>query len=392
MLIGIVGAPNKGKSTLFSAMTMDEVAIADYPFTTIRPNLGIAYAARKCVHTELGLPRCDARSGMCLKGTRLFPINVTDVAGLVEGAHEGRGMGNQFLNDLSGADALVLVVDASGKTDSSGSRTENANPVDDANMVTNELVGWLAGVVKKHMNTVSKRSDGADALYEILSSFRATKPQIEGAAGEAGLSTSKPNWSDENIEAFAKRLFMLIKPVIIAANKSDAQGSEKNIGLLEKVFGKEHVVPCSGAMELALRKAAKINFINYLPGSNTFTLLEQHPSTERLNALKHMEDFLKERGTNVQELVNRTTFKLLDNIVVYPVEDENQFTDHFGNVLPDGVLIKRGSTALELAERIHTNIAKGMLYAIDARSKRRLAKDYVLNDNDIIKIVSAAKS
>jgi ribosome-binding ATPase len=391
MLIGIVGAPNKGKSTLFSAMTMNEVAIADYPFTTIQPNLGVAYATKKCVHTELGRFRCDARNSLCNNGIRMFPINVTDVAGLVEGAHEGRGMGNQFLNDLSGADALILVVDASGKTDSSGNKTENANPVDDANMVISELIQWLSGIVKKHMNTISKRNDGVEALHEVLASFGATKAQIEEATSKSGLSTSKPNWSDDNVEAFAKALFKLVKPTIIAANKSDVQGSQKNVDALEKNFGKEHVVPCSAAMELALRKAAKIKFIDYTPGSDTFTLTEQHPSVERINALKHMEDFLKERGTNVQELINRTTFKLLDNIVVYPVEDENKYTDHFGNTLPDGILIKRGSTALQLAEKIHTNIAKGMLYAIDARSKRRLAKDYVLNDNDIIKIVSAAK-
>ncbi len=390
MLIGLVGAPNKGKSTLFSAMTMNEVAIADYPFTTINPNFGVAYATKKCVHAEFGV-KCNARNSLCTNGIRMFPINITDVAGLVEGAHEGKGMGNQFLNDLANAEALIIVVDASGGTDSTGNKTASANPSDDVKMVNGELAQWIAGIVKKHMNTISRRNDGSDALLEILAGFRATKDEIETSARSAGLSTVKPNWSDENILAFSKALIKIIKPTIIAANKSDVHGSEKNVSALQAEFGKENVIPCSGAIELALRKAAKTEVIDYTPGSSSFVWNDKNVSEERLKAIKYMEDFLKSKGTNVQELLNAAAFRLLDNIVVYPVEDEHKFTDHFGNVLPDGILIRRGSTALQLAEKIHTNIAKGMLYAVDARSKRRLGKDYVLQDNDVIKIVSAAK-
>ncbi len=390
MLIGLVGAPNKGKSTLFSAMTMNEVAIADYPFTTINPNLGIGYATRKCVHAEFGV-KCNARNSLCVNGMRMFPINITDVAGLVEGAHEGKGMGNQFLNDLANAESLIIVVDASGTTDSTGNKTVSANPSDDIKMVNKELVQWLAGIIKKHMNTISRRNDGADALYEILAGFRATKDDIEASAKKAGLSTVKPNWTDESTLAFSDSLIKIIKPTIIAANKSDMKESEKNISALQKEFGKDNIIPCSGAIELALRKAAKTKVIDYTPGSNSFAWNDKNISQDRLNAIKYMEDFLKSKGTNVQELINAAAFRLLDNIVVYPVEDENKLTDHFGNVLPDGILIKRGSTALQLAEKIHTNIAKGMLYAVDARTKKRLGKDYVLQDNDVIKIVSAAK-
>jgi ribosome-binding ATPase len=390
MLIGLVGAPNKGKSTLFSAMTMNEVAIADYPFTTINPNMGVAYATRKCVHAEFGV-KCNARNSLCVNGIRMFPINVTDVAGLVEGAHEGKGMGNQFLNDLANAEALIIVVDASGKTDSAGNKAASADPMEDIKMVHEELTQWLAGIVKKHMNTVSRRSDGSDALYEILAGFRATKEDIEAAASAAHLSTVKPNWSDDSILAFSAALINVIKPTIIAANKSDVQESAKNIAALQAALGRDNVVPCSGAIELALRKAAKTGVIEYTPGAQSFTWKDRDVSEERLHAIKYMEDFLKSKGTNVQELINAAAFRLLDNIVVYPVEDEHKFTDHFGNVLPDGILIKRGSTAHQLADKIHTSIAKGMLYAVDARTKRRLGRDYVLHDNDVIKIVSAAK-
>jgi hypothetical protein len=390
MLIGIIGAPNKGKSTLFSAMTMNDVAIADYPFTTITPNVGITYATTKCAHVELGV-KCNARNSLCVNGTRMIPVNVIDVAGLVEGAHEGKGMGNQFLNDLAAADAFILVVDASGKTDPAGNKSTGSNPVDDVIMVKSELVQWLAGIIKKHWNTISKRKDGSEALYEVFAGFKATKEDIESAANTAGLSTNRPEWNDEGIERFSEELLNETKPILIAANKSDVHGAEENIALLEKEFGKEDVVPCSAAMELALRKAAKMHLIDYTPGAREFKWLDENESPERKEALEYMQVFLKEKGTNVQEIINRCVFDLLKNIAVYPVEDENKYSDHFGNILPDCILVHEGATAHDLAAKIHTEIADKMLYAIDPKTKKRLAKEHVLHNNDVLKIVSAAK-
>ncbi len=390
MLIGIVGAPNKGKSTIFSALTLIDVAIADYPFTTIKPNIGITYATNECVENELHT-KCRARNSLCVNGTRMIPVNIVDVAGLVEGAHEGKGMGNQFLNDLVAADALILVVDASGKTDSLGNKKDGSNPVDDVKMVKREIVEWLSGIVKRHMNTISKRNDGVDALYEILTSFKVTKDDIKKAAESASLITNKPNWPDSEIEKFSKELLKITKPLLIAANKSDVAGSKENVALLKKEFGDDKVVACSGAMELALRKAAKIGVIEYVPGSREFKWLHENESDERKQALKHMRDFLKDNGTNIQELINKIAFGILGNIVVYPVEDENKYTDHFGNVLHDAVMVKKGSTALDLANAIHTDLGKSMLYGIDAKTKMRIAKEYVLKDKDVIKIVSSAK-
>ena len=332
MLIGIVGAPNKGKSTLFSALTMNEVAIADYPFTTINPNKGVAYATRKCVHEELHV-KCSPKNPFCVGGIRMLPINIEDVAGLVEGASEGKGMGNQFMNDLSNSDCLIIVTDASGKTDPFGNRAEASDPALDVRMVQQEIAKWVAD------RTIPKST----------------------------------------------------KPSIIAANKFDAPGADKNVNALKAVFGADNVIGCSGAVELALRKAAKQGIIDYIPGTGSFKIVKDDISKEQREALDYMQNFLKTKGTNVQELLNKAAFELLDLIVVYPVEDEHKYADHFGNVLPDAILIKRGSTAMQLAEKIHTDIAKGMLYAIDARTKMRLAKDHVLRDNDVIKIVSAAK-
>ena len=205
MLVGIVGAPNKGKSTLFSAMTMSDIAIADYPFTTIDPNLGVSYATKECVEKELGV-KCKPRNSLCVDGIRKLPVNLVDVAGLVEGAHEGKGMGNQFLNDLAASDALLLVVDASGRTDPTGNRSEDSNPSDDMRMVMKELTEWLASMIKRHMNVISRADDGVEALTQVLTGLKATREGIEKAAGQAYLTTSKINWKDKDILAFSEAL------------------------------------------------------------------------------------------------------------------------------------------------------------------------------------------
>ncbi|MHA1385949.1 MAG: GTPase, partial [Candidatus Helarchaeota archaeon] len=113
MLIGIVGKPNCGKTTFLNAACLTTAKVADYPFTTIEPNLGTAYVRTPCVCKELNV-KDNPKNSICLNGTRLIPIELLDVAGLVPGAWEGKGLGNKFLDDLRRADALIHVVDASG--------------------------------------------------------------------------------------------------------------------------------------------------------------------------------------------------------------------------------------------------------------------------------------
>ena len=391
MQIGIIGAPNKGKSTLFSAITLNEVAIADYPFTTRDPNIGIAYATSQCVEKELSV-KCRARNSLCVDGTRMLPINIIDVAGLVEGSHEGKGMGNQFLNDLAGADVYLLVVDSSGKTDPAGNHnSENNDPVKDVLMVKDELRAWLAGIIRKHMNVLSRSYDGVEALYSILASLKVSKESISYAINASFLTSNNINWKDSDIEAFSNNLLTAAKPILIVANKFDSKESEQHVNDLKEKFGEQNVIACSAAIELALRKATKQGLISYKPGDRSFEILKQGISEEQKTALGYMKDFISKKGTNVQEVINNAVFKLLDDIVVYPVEDENKYSDHFGNVLPDAILIKDGSTSLDLAAKIHTDIAKNMLYALDAKTKMRIGKDYLLKNNDVIKIVTAAK-
>ncbi|MEM4201360.1 MAG: GTPase, partial [Nitrososphaerales archaeon] len=113
MLVGIVGKPNTGKSTFFNAATLMNVPMANYPFTTIQPNYGVAYLRKDCVCKRLNVKDNPVNS-VCVNGVRLIPVKLVDVAGLVPGASQGRGLGNKFLDDLRQADALIHVVDASG--------------------------------------------------------------------------------------------------------------------------------------------------------------------------------------------------------------------------------------------------------------------------------------
>jgi ribosome-binding ATPase len=390
MLVGIVGAPNKGKSTLFSALTMIDVQVADYPFTTIKPNVGTTFVTKECVEKELST-KCKPRNSSCIKGTRMIPVEIIDVAGLVEGAHEGKGMGNQFLNDIGMADALILVVDASGKTDPNGNPCDKCNPEDDVKVIMNEISEWLAGIIKKHANELSKAKNGVEELHNILTGLKISKESIEKSLHECNFIVSNISLSDSNIKKFAETLIKNAKPVLIAANKSDKTGAEQNIIKLKSKFGENNVIACSAAVELALRKAEKQGIIEYNAEKNSVTIIKKDINSMQEDALKYMSNFAKEHGTGVQQIVNKIYFELLGNIVVYPVEDENKYTDHFGNVLPDAILIKKGATTFDLANAIHTELANSMLYAVDARTKKRLAKEYELKDNDVVKIVSAAK-
>src|SRR6056297_3540481 len=106
MLLGLVGKPSVGKSTFYKAATLAEVEIASYPFTTIKANRGVGYVKVKCAEVDFGV-KCNPNHGFCINGERFVPIEIMDVAGLVEGASEGKGLGNQFLNDLRDADSFI---------------------------------------------------------------------------------------------------------------------------------------------------------------------------------------------------------------------------------------------------------------------------------------------
>ncbi|MCX6778160.1 MAG: redox-regulated ATPase YchF [Candidatus Micrarchaeota archaeon] len=384
MFIGVVGAPNKGKSTFFAAATLFDAKIAPFPFTTIEPNHGTAYVRAECPHVSLGR-KCNPKNSACIDGVRLIPTELVDVAGLVPDAHEGRGLGLKFLDDLRAADALIQVVDASGKTDAEGKEAVGFDPAEEVRFLEKELVHWIAGIIKRGM--AKARGRGIDEIATILSGLKVSPKQTEDAAARNKLPIDKIHWSDEEIFSFAKTIREISKPIAIAANKIDVDGAKQNYERMRELFPDRIVVPACAEAELALRRAAEKGLVKYVPGDKDFEVLGGDDKQKA--ALEKIRKIIRENGgTGVQELINRTAFDLLQLIPVYPVEDEKNYSNHFGQVLPDAYLLRRGSTACDLAAKIHTDLSHNFICGIDARTHMRIGKEHVLKPNDIVKIVS----
>ncbi len=399
-LVGIVGKTNVGKSTFFAAATLAPVEIENRPFVTLEPHVGVGYIRKRCVHLELGLQACKPRTGFCTNGWRFIPVKLVDVPGLIRGAHEGRGLGNKFLDAIRQADAIILVVDAAGATDSDGNPVPpgTGDPVEEVETILNEIDEWIFSIIKSDWDRFVRRiahtgEKPVDALAQRLSGLSVTRQHIEKALELAGLE-SKPltSWDTSDLRRFATAL-RKSKPVLVAANKADIPEAEDNIKRMQREFKELTIVPTSAASELALRRAARAGLIRYLPGDSEFEIVDESRLTRRqLKALEYIrENVLKKWGsTGVQEAINKVFLDLLRMITVYPVEDHNTYTDSKGNILPDAYLVPEGTTARQLAYMVHTDLGKTFLYAINAKTKMRVGEDYVLKDNDVIKIVAAA--
>lgn len=383
--IGLAGKPNAGKSTFFKSATLADAEIANYPFTTIKPNVGIGYVRVKCVCEELGV-----NCGKCVEGWRFIPVKLIDVAGLVPEAHKGKGLGNEFLDDLRQSEAIIHVVDASGSTDENGNEIGigERDPVEDAKFLLHELDMWIFGILKRNWDKVvrkakAEKKDYAKFVLEPLSGLGFEESMIrEAFKGFEDLQKV----SEEDLKLISRELRERRFKMVISANKADKAPKE----LLERLKKFDNAVPTSANYELILRTAAKAGYIKYLPGDPDFKI-QKELNEKQKKALEKIREFLHEFGsTGVQNTINRLVFDILGYIVVYPVEDEKKFTDSKGNVLPDAFLVKKETTARELAYKIHTDIGKSFIYGVDAKRKMRIAEDYELKNGDVIRIVSGA--
>ena len=396
MLIGIVGKANVGKSTFFKAETLAEVLIANYPFATIKPNHGIGYVRVDCIETFFKV-KCNPREGFCIHGQRFVPVELLDVAGLVPGAHEGRGLGNQFLDDLSNADLLIHVVDMAGTTDSEGKPTSGHDPCKDMMFLEEELDYWYLGILKKVWRTFVRKleiehSEFAKSVAKQFSGLRVDEEMVKKAIKnlEIDIEREKPGvWSEARILEFARELRIMSKPMIIAANKSDRVEFEENFKKAKQMFPHLLIIPCSAESELALREAAKSELIDYLPGDDNFKILKLQEIDERKSkALEFIKAKIlsKWHNTGVQEVLNKAVFDFLKYVYVFP-GGLNKLTDSKGNVLPDCYLMPPGTTALDFAFRIHTDIGNNFVKAMDVKKKVAIGKDHVLQNGDVVEIM-----
>ncbi len=400
--VGIVGKPSCGKTSFTNAACMTDFKVGSYPFTTIEANVGVTHVRTPCACRDFNVTD-NPKNSICIDGIRLVPIKLIDVAGLVPGAHEGRGMGNQFLDDLREADVLIHIVDASGALDLEGQEVAagSHDPVEDVRFLETELTEWMHGIVTKDWRRICSRirTEGAkldELLLDKLSGLQISRAHILQAIRNSGLTASSVDkWTDEEIKHFVATLRSVAKPIIIAANKIDRPNAEENLKRLQEEFPDYHILPVSALTEKVLKDLDKKGVIKYIPGNDDFEILQTDKLKEQeLAQLEKIKtDILKRYGgSGVQNILNKAVFDYLNMITVYPVHDANALTDSDGNVLPDVFLVPKGITAKEFAGVIHTDLMESFIHAIDARTKMRIGEKHVLEDRSVIRIVSAKGS
>jgi len=399
--IGLIGKTNAGKTTFFNAATLLSAPVSTYPFTTKQPNIGQAYVRTMCVCREFGVTD-NPRNSSCIDGARFIPIQLIDLPGLIKGSWMGKGLGTRFLSVASQADALIHIADASGSVDAEGKLTKPGmgSPVADVYDIEEEVVRWYEKVVEKTARKLKRHAKkGASAQQRLITDLAGLKiaPShvLKALEDNALLEKDFGRLSKDDLSNFARTLRKVSKPTIILANKMDLSPAEKNYEKLVREFGQAFVIPASSDAELALRRAEQKGYVEYVPGEETFRVKQGDKLTaDQKEALAYVQQrvFSKWIQTGVQFALNTCVFKLLGMNTVYPVEDADRLSDKKGNVLPDVFLVPYDASVLDLARQIHSQLAKTLIHAVDARTKIRLPVDYRLKDRDVVSMIAAARS
>ncbi|MGC2562776.1 MAG: YchF-related putative GTPase [Nitrososphaeraceae archaeon] len=398
--IGLIGKTNTGKTTFFNAATLANAEISNYPFTTKHPTTGNAQAITICVHKEFDV-QDNPKNSRCMDGWRYIPIELIDLPGLIKGAWQGKGLGNQFLTVAAQSDALIHVVDVSGGIDVTGKVTEQGtgDPVADVGDIEEELAMWYLKLLEGNRDKISRSINaGVDiimAITDVLRGVGVRDEHVKMALKKNAMMEGKfDEFDTQKIKDFLRSLRYISKPTLILANKIDLPSAADNFIRLRDKYKDVLVIPSSADAELTLRRAESRGLIRYNPGDERFEIVHQEQLNDKqkwaLNFIR--QDILGEYlRTGVQFAINVAVFKLLSMNTVYPVADIKKLSDKHGNILPDVYLMESGSSIEDLAKTIHTELAKGILYAIDARDGLHLPRNYILKDRDILSIVSAKK-
>ena len=391
--IAVCGKPNVGKSSFLNSATASAVEMANYPFTTIDANKAVAHVIKDCPCKELEVT-CNPHNSICIDGKRLLPIELIDVAGLVPGAHEGKGLGNKFLDDLMQAKVFIHVIDASGSTDLEGNPVDpgSHDPLEDIQFLEEEIVMWMYGILSRNWVRLIRKVgaehlDIAKVLFDQLSGTGIAIEDIIEAKRTVDPDYNK--WEEEDLIELTRNILKIAKPMMVIANKADLPNSAENIERIKEKY--PNVIATSAESEIALVKAAEAGLISYVSGDDHFEILDADKlNPNQLKALEYIQTNILDKygSTGVQDALNYGIFELLNRIVVYPVQDEHKYTDQKGNVLPDGFLVPNGATPRELAYIVHTDIGDKFMHAVDARRNMRVASDYELKDGDIISIIT----
>ena len=206
-------------------------------------------------------------------------------------------------------------------------------------------------------HTISKRLSGLSISEKV----------VRNAINTVGLNKKPLDWDKKDLLVLCRQIRLTSKPIIIAANKADLPSSDQNISKLKTL--NRLFFTCVSEAELLLKRALEKNIIYYLPGDPDFEIKNSgNLSDKQLNALNKVSKILKKfDSTGIQKILNYACFDILNNIVVYPVEDEFKFIAKKGNVLPDARIVSKNTPARELQNVIHKELGTGSFYPINAR-------------------------